>query len=145
MTRREFANPTAPSPDVAGVAELVDAQDLKSCGAQAPCGFKSRPRHTGKCIAAPRNISAGRFSCLTSEMTRIEQHKMIQQLREFSSKMKGSDSHDFEMLLKRDKDEEDLDAASIRRLEELYARYVVRKKKSDVEEIWKKLTGGASS
>ncbi len=27
------------------VAELVDAQDLKSCGEQSPCGFKSRPRH----------------------------------------------------------------------------------------------------
>jgi hypothetical protein len=78
-------------------------------------------------------------------MTRTEQHKLIQELREFSSKMKGSDLRDFEMLLKRDKDDEDLDAAAIRKLEELHARYVVRKKKSDVEEIWKKLTGGASS
>ena len=30
---------------LAGVVELVDAGDLKSSGAQAPCGFKSRPRH----------------------------------------------------------------------------------------------------
>ena len=29
----------------AGVAELVDAQDLKSCEEQSSCGFKSRPRH----------------------------------------------------------------------------------------------------
>lgn len=59
--------------------------------------------------------------------------------------MKGTDWRAFEMLLKRDKDDEDLDAASIRTLQELYARYVVRKKKDDVEEIWKKLTGGTSS
>jgi hypothetical protein len=30
----------------AGVAELADAQDLKSWVAQAACGFNSRPRHT---------------------------------------------------------------------------------------------------
>jgi hypothetical protein len=27
------------------VAELADAQDLKSCGAKAPCGSDPRPRH----------------------------------------------------------------------------------------------------
>jgi hypothetical protein len=31
--------------DHAGVAELADAQDLKSWVAQAACGFDSRPRH----------------------------------------------------------------------------------------------------
>ncbi|MBF8296520.1 MAG: hypothetical protein HW389_3065 [Bacteroidetes bacterium] len=30
---------------LAGVAELVDAQDLKSCVLQRACGFESRPRH----------------------------------------------------------------------------------------------------
>jgi hypothetical protein len=29
----------------AGVAELADAQDLKSCFAKAECGFDPRPRH----------------------------------------------------------------------------------------------------
>ena len=29
----------------AGVAELADAQDLKSWAAQAACGFDSHPRH----------------------------------------------------------------------------------------------------
>jgi hypothetical protein len=29
----------------AGVAELADAQDLKSCDAKASCGFDPRPRH----------------------------------------------------------------------------------------------------
>jgi hypothetical protein len=29
----------------AGVAEWVDAQDLKSCGGKLPCRFESDPRH----------------------------------------------------------------------------------------------------
>jgi integrase-like protein len=29
----------------AGVAEWVDAQDLKSCGGRLPCRFESDPRH----------------------------------------------------------------------------------------------------
>jgi hypothetical protein len=70
---------------------------------------------------------------------------MIQELHEFASKIKGADLRDFEMLFKRDKDDEDLDAASVRKLQDLHTRYVVRKKKDDVEEIWKKLTGGTSS
>lgn len=29
----------------AGVAELADAQDLKSCDPKGSCGFDPRPRH----------------------------------------------------------------------------------------------------
>ena len=32
--------------DQAGVAELADARDLKSLGAQAPCRFEPDPRHS---------------------------------------------------------------------------------------------------
>ena len=32
----------------AGVAELADAQDLKSCGGYTPCRFDSGPRHSLK-------------------------------------------------------------------------------------------------
>ena len=28
--------------------ERADAEDLKSSGAKAPCGFESRPRHKGR-------------------------------------------------------------------------------------------------
>ena len=31
--------------DIAGVAELADAQDLKSCGGQTPYRFDSDSRH----------------------------------------------------------------------------------------------------
>ncbi|MCI0706752.1 MAG: hypothetical protein L0Y80_04600 [Ignavibacteriae bacterium] len=75
-------------------------------------------------------------------MTRVEQHKMIQDLRGFQTKMSRDDKTEFDMLLKRDKDDEDLDTLSVRKLEELHARYAKRSSKEDIEAKWKKLTGG---
>lgn len=75
-------------------------------------------------------------------MTRIELHKMVQELRDFASKMKRDDLRQFEMLLKRDRDDEDLDSSAIGKLEQLYGTYAKHKSKSDAEEQWKKLTGG---
>ena len=57
-------------------------------------------------------------------MTFVEQHKMIESLRGYEQKMKGKDSYDFDMFKKRDKDEEELDEQSRRRLMELYAKYL---------------------
>ena len=56
-------------------------------------------------------------------MTHEEQHRMIEELRDYMSRMKGRDYFDFEMFLKRDKDDEDLDSLSRRRLQELYEKY----------------------
>ncbi len=39
------SNPVFRSNSHAGVAELADAQDLKSCGRFLPCRFESGPRH----------------------------------------------------------------------------------------------------
>jgi hypothetical protein len=57
-------------------------------------------------------------------MTRVEQHKMIELLRDYAQKMKGRDLDEFEMMRKRDRDDEELDEMTRRRLSELYARYV---------------------
>ncbi len=57
-------------------------------------------------------------------MTHIEQHKMIQELKDYLHKMKRYDQEEFEMFLKRDADDEDLDAHSLRRLQQLYELYV---------------------
>jgi hypothetical protein len=57
-------------------------------------------------------------------MTRIEQHKIIETLRDYVHKMHGSDLDDFEMIRKRDRDDEDLDAISRFRLSELYVKFV---------------------
>ena len=57
-------------------------------------------------------------------MTRVEQHKMIEALREYELKMKGRDLDDFSMFRKRDRDDEELDELSRRRLMEMYQKYV---------------------
>ncbi len=57
-------------------------------------------------------------------MTHIEQHKMIQELKDYLRKMKRYDQEEFEMFLKRDADDEDLDTQSLRRLKQLYELYV---------------------
>jgi len=61
-------------------------------------------------------------------MTHAEQHRMIQELKEFVHKMSGRDEMDFDMLRKRDDDDEDLDSLSLKRLQELYERYVLQRK-----------------
>lgn len=77
-------------------------------------------------------------------MTRSEQHKQIQELRSYAGVMSREDRDVFDMLLKRDKDDEDLDALAVRNLERLAERYVRRKSRSEAEELWKKLTGGGN-
>ena len=57
-------------------------------------------------------------------MTRVEQHKIIESLMDYVHKMRGTDLDDFEMLRKRDRDDEDLDFLSRTRLTELFAKYV---------------------
>jgi hypothetical protein len=57
-------------------------------------------------------------------MTRVEQRKMIETLREYSHKMRGREADDFDMMRKRDKDDEELDKLSVQRLLEMYEKYV---------------------
>jgi hypothetical protein len=71
-------------------------------------------------------------------MTKDEQHRMIRDLKDYSSKMGRQDQYDLEMFMKRDKDDEELDSLSFKKLEEMHRRYVVRKTKKDIEELLKK-------
>ena len=57
-------------------------------------------------------------------MTRVEQHKMIELIRDYMHTMSGRDLDEFEMMHKRDRDDEELDELSRRRLSELHVRYV---------------------
>ncbi len=57
-------------------------------------------------------------------MTRVEQHKMITELRDYESKMNRYDQDDFSMMVKRDKDDEDLDLVAERKLTTLYDKYI---------------------
>jgi len=61
--------------------------------------------------------------------TYAEQKKMIEELQRISYRLKGKDKYDFEMFLKRHEDDEDLDSLSMRRLREIYEKYVIKKEK----------------
>ncbi len=57
-------------------------------------------------------------------MTHIEQHRLILELKDYTHKMKRYDLEQFSMFEKRDKDDEDLDQASQKKLLEFYITYV---------------------
>ncbi len=57
-------------------------------------------------------------------MTHAEQHRLILELKDYVHKMRRSDLEDFSMFEKRDKDDEDLDQASWKKLVDLYSQYV---------------------
>lgn len=57
-------------------------------------------------------------------MTHAEQHRMILELQDFAHKMSGREQEEFEMFVKRDRDDEDLDALSRKRLIALFETYV---------------------
>jgi hypothetical protein len=74
----------------------------------------------------------------------IEQHKMIQELKDYVSRMSKGDRYDFEMFQKRDKDDEELDTLSTAKLEAMQKRYIVRKTKQDIDALFRKMTSGGS-
>ncbi|MBP1690941.1 MAG: hypothetical protein H6Q32_293 [Bacteroidetes bacterium] len=60
-------------------------------------------------------------------MTHDEQKRMILELRDYTHRMTRDEEEVFQMYIKRNKDDEDLDNVSQRRLADMYERYVVRR------------------
>jgi len=60
-------------------------------------------------------------------MSTADQKKMIEALRYKASKMAPKDKYDYEMYVKRDKDDEELDLLSMKRLREIYEKYAGKK------------------
>jgi len=56
--------------------------------------------------------------------TRAEQHTIVEALKDYFPRMRGRELDEFEMMRKRDRDDEDLDEMTRRRLTELYVKYV---------------------
>jgi len=61
-------------------------------------------------------------------MTHAEQHAMVVELLYYQRKMSRYDQEEFEMYVKRDKDDEDLDSMSQRRLVQLHEKYMPQKR-----------------
>lgn len=62
-------------------------------------------------------------------MTHAEQHEMILELRDYVHKMSRREQEEFEMFAKRDKDDEDLDIISRRKLQQMHETYATRRKR----------------
>lgn len=59
----------------------------------------------------------------------VDQKKMIEALRYKTSKMLPRERYDYDMYVKRDKDDEDLDSISLKRLREIFDKYADNKYK----------------
>jgi len=73
-------------------------------------------------------------------MTKSEQQRMIRDLQAHAARMNRTELETFEMLSKRDKDDEDLDALAIRALEQLHAKFLPSRTRKDVEDLWNKFS-----
>jgi len=74
-----------------------------------------------------RKLSGMNAGFQEAEMSSTEQKKMIEALRYKTSKMLPRDKYDFDMFVKRDKDDEELDVLSMSRLRELFEKYSSKK------------------
>ena len=75
-------------------------------------------------------------------MTSIEQNKMIQKLKAIITKMTPEERRSFDMMVKRDRDDEELDSMTMAKLTQLHAKYFPKHSQQDLKDAWSKLTRG---
>lgn len=71
-------------------------------------------------------------------MRYTDQKKYLETLKRYERKFNSEELSFFKMLLKRQKDDEDLDNLSFDKLKELYTKYYVNREKIDINEFFKK-------
>jgi hypothetical protein len=71
-------------------------------------------------------------------MSYRDQQKYIETLKKHERKFDKKESEDFKMFLKRQKDEEEFDTVSMKRLKELYDKYNMQVDKSKYDSFFKK-------
>jgi len=62
-------------------------------------------------------------------VTHEEQKRMIRELKDFEWKLNRDETDDFRIMVRRDKDDEDLDELAMKRLAALHDRYVTYRKR----------------
>ena len=67
-----------------------------------------------------------------------EQQKYLETLRKYERKFDRKEADDYKMFLKMQKDDEDFDSISLKRLKELYDKYNVPVDKSKYDSFFKK-------
>ncbi len=71
-------------------------------------------------------------------MSYREQKKYFEKLKRFERKFSPKEKEVYSMLLKRHKDDEDLDRLSMEKLKELYTKYYVNREKKNFDHLFKK-------
>lgn len=75
-------------------------------------------------------------------MTSVEQRKMIQKLKQATMKMDLNERQAFEMMAKRDRDDEELDSLTMTKLKQMHTKYFPKHSKQDIDDAWKRFAGG---
>lgn len=71
-------------------------------------------------------------------MRNSDQKKYIETLLRYEKKFNQDELEDFKMFVKRNKDDEDLDSISFKKLKDLYTKYYVNREKIDINGFFKK-------
>lgn len=66
-----------------------------------------------------------------------DQKKYIDALKRYENKMNSIERENFKMLVKRQKDEEEFDTISLRKLSDLYKKYYVNRPKKSLDSLFK--------
>lgn len=67
-----------------------------------------------------------------------DQRNKIDALKRYENKMDRKEREDFKMFIKRQKDDEDFDTISFKRLSDLYEKYYVNRPKRSFDSLFKK-------
>lgn len=62
-------------------------------------------------------------------MSYRDQKKYFEELRRFGNKLSSSEKREYDMFLKRHKDDEDLDTLSLKKLKELHTKYYINRER----------------
>lgn len=73
-------------------------------------------------------------------MRKTDQQRLIKDLESYTVKMNREEKDLFDMLRKRDKDDEELDNLAVQKLQALHDKFLSHRSKQDLEEWWNKLT-----
>ncbi|RPI70568.1 MAG: hypothetical protein EHM47_11880 [Ignavibacteriales bacterium] len=71
-------------------------------------------------------------------MSYREQQKFIEALKRFERSFDGKEAEEYKMFLKRQKDDEDFDSISMKKLKELHDKYIKPVDKSKYDSFFKK-------
>lgn len=71
-------------------------------------------------------------------MSAREQNKLLDALKRYASGMTPPDKEEYRKMIQRQKDEEDFDSVTMKKLQELHKKYVTYKSKEDLDNLFKK-------